>query len=318
MDVIGAVDIGGTKIALGIVSPAGEILASEAFPTQPHRDQTSGMARIISGLDRLLKETGSALAGIGIGCTGQVNPVTQSLGKNAFLPDWEGPRLISELRQHYQVPVELENDAVAAALAEAAWGAGRGLDTLLYITVSTGIGGALVTHGRAYAGTGGAHPEIGHHIIDPGGPVCYCGAHGCWESLASGKAMQAWYRDQLAESPDPDQTQPGESVTAESICLAAALGEPLAKSAIWREGYYLGTGLSNLINLFSPDAIILGGGVMKSLPLFQRQIEIAIRENCLLVPYAKVRLLPGGLGPNLGLAGAAQVWLQKHTIGPVA
>jgi glucokinase len=312
MDLIGAIDIGGTKIALGLVTPGGELLSCEQFPTQAYRDPESGMARIRSGLDRLLSENGGKIAGIGIGCTGQINPVTLSLGTNAFLPGWDGISMVGGLSQLYQVPVELENDAVAAGLAEAAWGAGRGLDTLIYITVSTGIGGALVQHGRAFAGLGGAHPELGHHMIDPGGPLCYCGAHGCWESLASGKALVAWYQEQLASSPDKGPIDPGSEPTAESICVAAVKGDRLAKSAVWREGYYLGIGLSNLVTLFAPDVIVLGGGVMNSFPLFKRQIEIAIHENCHLVPADRVRLLPSRLGVSLGLAGAAQVWLQKH------
>jgi len=191
MDVIGAVDIGGTKIAIGVISMLGGILTSEQFPTQDQLNPASGLEHIITSLDHLLDLTGGKLAGIGIACTGQVNPVTHSLGNNAFLPGWEGAFMVAELRRYFHVSIELENDAVAAALAEAAWGAGRGQDTSLYVTVSTGIGGGLVQHGRAYTGSGGSHPEIGHHVIDPTGPVCYCGAHGCWQSLASGQAMAA-------------------------------------------------------------------------------------------------------------------------------
>jgi glucokinase len=314
MDVIGAIDMGGTKIAVGLISPFGGILTSEQILTQSQLTPTAGLQAIMTTLDHLLDITGGDLIGIGIGCTGQVNPVTHSLGDNAFLPGWEGAVMIAELRQHFHVDIELENDAVAAALAEAVWGAGRGLVTSLYITVSTGIGGGLVQHGRAYCGTGGAHPEIGHHTIDPSGPACYCGAHGCWESLASGRAMAAWYMSQAVEKNGDPAFVSLTDISAETICAATARGDPLARTAVWREGYYLGIGLANLVTMFSPDAIILGGGVMTSLPLFRGQIEKAIHESCRLVPYEKVRLLRASLGDQLGLAGAGQVWLQQHTL----
>ena len=310
MSLIGAIDMGGTKIAVGLVSLQGEVLAGEQFPTQTHPYPAGGLQEIVTRLDRLLLQAGQPLAGIGIACTGQVNPATFSLGHNAFLPGWDGAQMVTRLQQHYHVPVALQNDAVAAALAESAWGAGKGLETLLYITVSTGIGGGLVQHGRAYIGIGGAHPEIGHHTIDPSGPACYCGAHGCWESLASGTAMAAWASSQGSE-PSQASLLAGKPVTAERICAAAVDGDPLALAAVRHEGYYLGLGMANLIDLFAPDAIILGGGVMKSLPLFRAQIDQVIKENCRLVPYEKVQLLPASLGSSLALAGAAQVWLSQ-------
>lgn len=314
MDVIGALDIGGTKIAVGLVSPTGELLGSETFSTQAYPEPAVGINRIITGLDRLLAERRDRLAGIGIGCTGQIDPVTYWLGyDDSFLPGWKGPVLVAALRQHFQVTVEMQNDAVAAALAEAAWGAGQGAGTMIYVTVSTGIGGAVIHRGQIFTGVGGAHPEIGHHVIDPSGPACFCGAHGCWESLASGSAMAAWYRGQKALNPSGNSLPANEAITAQDICEAARKGDALALSAVRREGYYLGIGLANLVTLFAPDAIVLGGGVMKSLPLFLEPIEKTIRQNAGLVPHEKVRLLPASLGQNTGLIGAAQVWLNKHT-----
>jgi glucokinase len=177
---------------------------------------------------------------------------------------------------------------------------------LMYVTISTGIGGGLVLDGQLYRGVDGAHPEIGHHVIDPSGPACYCGAHGCWESLSSGPAMARWWRDNA-----PQGTPAGEA-DARSICAAAEQGEPHAMAAVAREGYYLGLGLANLVTLFTPEVIALGGGMMGHRHLFWDIIQTTIRAICTQVPSEKVRLVPAALGAEAALAGAARVWLHRH------
>lgn len=197
----------------------------------------------------------------------------------------------------------MENDADAAALAESTWGAAKGSKRFIYVTVSTGIGGGIVLSGELYRGVDGAHPELGHQVIDASGPLCYCRALGCWEILASGPAMVSWVREQ----------QPGiaELTTAE-ICALAEQGSPLARHAVEREGYYLGLGLANLITLFTPDAIALGGGVMKSSHLFLERALRVIREVCTQVPAEKTQITLASLGTDAGLVGAAQAWLCRY------
>lgn len=299
---IGAVDIGGTKIAAGLVNSEGQILHQLTSPTEPEAGFARGMERIEAMLRQCLDAfEGQALAGIGIGCTGPVDPVTGVLGPNNFLVGWEGENLPEALAQRFGVPAVVENDADAAVLAEAAWGVGRGAGSCLYLTVSTGIGGGLVLDGRLYRGVDGAHPEMGHQVIDPAGPACTCGAFGCWEALASGPALAAWYRQQGGR-PDAD---------ARLICQLAEEGDPLAAAAVEREGFYLGIGIANLVSLFTPEVIVLGGGVMESWHMFENAVREAIRSNCRLVPYEKTRLLRAALGLQTGLAGAAQVWLHR-------
>jgi glucokinase len=152
----------------------------------------------------------------------------------------------------------------------------------------------LVFDGHLYRGVEGAHPEIGHHVIDPSGPQCFCGAHGCWESLASGLALAA-----RAGKP-----------SALEVCQAAEQGDAAARRAVEQEALYLGLGIANLVTLFIPDVIALGGGVMQSRHLFWDKILHTIRENCGLVPFEKTRLVPARLGADAGLAGAAQVWIK--------
>jgi glucokinase len=304
---IGAVDIGGTKIAVGMVSEAGQVLVRAECPTAPERGPADGVARITAMLRETAAQAGGKLRGIGVGCTGPVNPLAGTIGNVEFLPGWEGVNLVSELSRTFNVSAAMENDADAAALGEAAWGAGRGAHRFIYVTVGTGIGGGLVFDGQLYRGVDGAHPEIGHHVVDPSGPACFCGAHGCWESLASGLAMARWMRDNMSDG------FPGlETLDARGICVAAEQGEPRALAAAAREGRYLGLGLANLITLFTPEVIALGGGLMRSLHLFEATIHETIRATCGLVPHEKTRLVPAALGVDVELVGAACVWLHRY------
>jgi glucokinase len=289
---IGAVDIGGTKIAVGIVDESGKLLARLERPTAPERGPTHGLTGIREMLHQAARQTGNRLQGIGIGCTGPVDALSGILEKNEFLPGWEGMCLTDELEHSFGVSVAMENDADAAALGEFAWGAGRGATRFIYVTVSTGIGGGMVFASQLYRGADGSHPEIGHHVIDPSGPQCFCGARGCWESLASGPAL----------------AQRGGLSNAREVCEAARRGDKNALTAITQEGLYLGMGIANLITLFVPDIIVLGGGVMQSHELFWERIRSIIQSSCGLVPFEKTRLLRAALDMDAGLIGAAQVW----------
>ena len=305
---VGAVDIGGTKIAVGLVDVEGRILACEVSPTAPEKGVEDGLARIQTMLAACQEQRpDSQVIGIGLGCTGPVDPETGVLGPNSFLPLWEGVELVERLKAMTGVTVAIENDADAAALGEVAWGAGRGATHCIYVTVSTGIGCGIVLDGKLYRGANGAHPELGHFVIDwDRGPACFCGAKGCWESLASGPAMASWYRSRAEDL----SLAPGQ-VDAREICSRAEAGEALAQSVVEREGLYLGIGLANLISTFVPQVIVLGGGVMESWPLFANRATAMIRQNCGLVPYEKTDLRLASLGARTGLAGAARVWYHR-------
>jgi glucokinase len=295
---IGAIDIGGTKIAAGMVDHRGRVLARLEQPTAPERGFEDALAR----MTQMLREvTGDRIGGIGIGCTGPVDPIRGAIENASLLPGWQGAELVSRLADQFGVAVALENDADAAALAEGAWGAGQGKRRFLYVTVGTGIGAGIVLDGRLYRGVDGSHPELGHQVIDASGPPCYCGARGCWESLAGGPAMVAWM----------NAASPGEW-TAERICRLAEDGDDLALRAVEREGHYLGLGLANLVTIFCPDMIALGGGVMKSSHLFLERAAAVVRGICTQVPAAKTLLAPAGLGADTALAGAARAWHHRY------
>lgn len=303
---IGAVDIGGTKIAVGMVDGRGKVLARVTCPT----DADLGYENARENICRMLWETAGRakveISGIGIGSTGPVFPMTGEIGDVNFFPSWKGENPVNDLANSFHVKVAMENDADAAALGEAGWGAGKSKKRFLYVTVGTGIGTGFIVDGRLYRGVDDSHPEIGHHIIDPSGPLCLCGFHGCWESLAAGPAMVAWI-----DKETPNDYAYRVDLTAKRVCELARQGEEWAKRAVDRETYYLGLGLANLVTLFAPDAIALGGSVMKSADLFLDGIRRIIRASCRFVPFDKAELSLASLGEDANLIGAARVWYHR-------
>ena len=305
---IGAVDIGGTKIAVGIVDAHGRVLTRSQVATNADGGYRSAIDSVLHMLRSAENATGQEITGIGIGSTGPVYPLTGEIGDVNFFPNWKGENPVRDLARAFQVGVAIENDADAAALGEAGWGAGRNKSRLIYVTVGTGIGVGLIFDGKVYRGVDYSHPEIGHHLIDPSGPTCYCGFSGCWESLATGPAMEAWMANNV-----PAGYPHRENLTAKKICDLARVGETFAVRAVEREARYLGLGLANLVTLYVPDAIVLGGSVMKSSDLFLDAIHKTIATSCRFVPYERTEVALASLGEDANLIGAARVWYHKFT-----
>src|SRR6202142_3783355 len=212
---IGAVDIGGTKIAVGIIDEAGRILAKNECPTDVPGGFGDAMRRVTQLLRECETRAGVKVHGIGIGSAGPVDTTVGRLGNVNNLPGWEGGNPVEALSREFGVPAALENDADAAALGELRWGAGKSRARFLYVTVGTGIGVSVILDGKVYRGIDGCHPEIGHHIIDPSGPPCSCGVRGCWESLAAGPAMMVWFRENVPP------TYGNRDLNAREICARA-------------------------------------------------------------------------------------------------
>jgi glucokinase len=293
--IYGGLDIGGTKIALGLVDSDGNVLAESAFPTADYSVLKDAVQRISVEFTELCSQTNRPINSLGIGCTGQMDPEKGEILNLEYFPDWRGPGLVQGLSQNLGVPVRLANDAEAAALGEWAFGAGRNARTFVMVTVGTGIGVAVLQEGRLWRGVGGAHPEIGHHLLDPSGPACFCGLHGCWESLAGGVAMETW-----AQSQHPQRV----FHTAREWCELARQEDSFALQVIARTAHYLGLGLSNLVTIFAPDVICLAGGLMESAPLFLPTIQEKIDHGCKLVPAQQVDLRLARLGSGAVMVGA--------------
>jgi glucokinase len=308
--VIGAVDIGGTKIAVGLVDDSGKVLSRQESPTDAAGGYANGLARMIEMLRRTSRDADVEISGIGIGSTGVVHPGSGVFGDVDLLPGWQGNNPVQDLAREFKVRVALENDGDASALGEAGWGAGKLKSRLIYVTVGTGIGGGIILDGHLYRGVDMAHPEIGHHVMDLSGPPCTCGYRGCWESLATGPAMAAWFNAKSAEV-----RKTPENLSAAQVCQLAKGGDELARRAVDREAYYLGLGLANLINLFVPEVIVLGGSMIKSAPLFLDGIRKVIRQGCRFVPHEKTELALASLGEDANLIGAARVWHHRFRQG---
>lgn len=311
---IGAVDIGGTKIAVGLVEAGGRLLARGETPTQPGAGFEAAMLRVAGLFESFGVGGRTALAGIGIGCTGPVDPFSGCIGAVEFLAGWQGCSPSAWLGARLGVPAVLENDADAAALAEHACGAGRGLDSLVSLTVGTGIGAGIIAGGRLFRGAGGAHPEVGHHVLDASGPRCYCGARGCWEVLASGPAIAARLLQHA-----PAGYAHAQGLDARRACELAREGDGPAREEVARAGHYLGLGIANLVTLFVPELIVLTGSVMESADLFLPAIHATVQAQCTQVPAGRVRLCRSSLGADAPLVGAAMAWrhasVDRHRNG---
>jgi glucokinase len=303
---IGAVDIGGTKIAVGMIDRDGKVLARRECLTDADRGYADALRRIVEMLRAAAQTANTQISGIGIGSTGPVYPLTGEIGDVNFFPHWKGENPVRDLGQSFQVKVAMENDADAAALGEATWGAGRSKSKLIYVTVGTGIGAGIILDGQVYRGVDQSHPEIGHHVIDPSGPLCLCGFRGCWESLAAGPAMVAWM-----ETNAPSDYSHAADLTAKKICRLAEQGDSWAMRAVEHESHYLGLGLANLVTMFVPEIIVLGGSMMKSASLFLDNIRKVIIASCRFVPYERTELALASLGEDSNLIGAGRVWYYR-------
>lgn len=304
---IGAVDIGGTKIATGVVDDGGRVVGRAEAPTEAQRGYLVGLEKIRNMLRAALRETGATVRGIGIGSTGMLDPIRGQWLDVDFLPGWERKNPAEDLSREFGVRVAMENDGDAGALAEAYWGAGKGKNRMVYVTIGTGIGGGIILDGRLYRGVDGSHPEIGHHVMEASGPECTCGLRGCWEALAAGGSMERWY---LENCPAEDRNR--EAVTARGICELARKGNEFAKRVVQREGTYLGLGLANLIGMYVPDVIVLGGGMMQSADLYLGRIREVIRSGCRFVPAEKTEIALASLGEDANLIGAAMAWRHRY------
>ena len=310
------IDIGGTMVRAGAVERNGHILTIGEATIQANEGPQAGLIRIIHMVDEIIQKIGADLVGIGIGCTGPLDLQRGAIQNPYTLPGWEDVPITGPLRDHFLVPVVLENDADAAALGEYWVGAGQNVERLMAVTVGTGIGTSLILKGQIYRGIDNCHPEGGHIILDPAGPQCYCGACGCWESLAAGPAISEQARQAAVLHPESlmlslaggDLTRVDSSIAV----LAARKQDPAAVQVIERAAHYTALGIVNLINALAPDMIVLSGGVMKSSDLFLPEISKVVHQNNLMVPADRIQIVLAKLGYYAGITGAAYTIYQNN------
>ena len=304
-----AVDLGGTKVRAVVADGGGCVLGDDIRPSGAADGLEAVLGRMVESLDAALAKAGverEQLAGLGIASPGAVD-VERGVVPNApQLPGWQDVPLGRLMAERVGVPTILENDASAAALGEHRFGAGRGSRHMLYITVSTGLGGGIIIGGELYRGKSGAAGELGHVIIDINGPPCGCGARGCLEALASGTAI-ARMGERLAESGDSPvlarlRGQEG-PVTAEMMKRAADMGDAASREAFREAGHYLGVALAGYVNIFDPELIVVGGGCAQAGDLLMDQAQVTMESLAMNQPLKGVRLIVSELGEFSGAMG---------------
>jgi glucokinase len=308
------VDIGGTKVAAGLVNPAGEISDVTRVRMISDGDAATGLGCVTEAIDQLLataKTRNAKVTAIGICAPGPLDPYAGVVVNPPNVTCWRNFPLAAEVSKRYGLPVKLENDGNAAALAEVLWGAGKGKSKVFYATVGTGIGSGFILDGRIYNGRTGAAPEGGHVTIDYKGPVCGCGKRGCIEILVAGPAIAKRAQAMLAaagvsHSPMLDLAN-GQitNVTSEIVMQAAAAGDPIAKATVIETVELLAVWLGNVIDFLDPDVIVIGGGVSGVLRPYFDDIKKRIPTWCVNSRCGEVPLLPAHYGTHSGVAGGA-------------
>jgi len=301
-------DVGGTKVAAGVVTGDGRVLSHLRESTAALRSSGDPLSGIISlGREAARAAACERLHGVGIALPGPVDYASLRMLAAPTIPEIEGIALGPVLEDAFGCPAAGDNDANGCALAEARFGAGRGQRQVVYVTVSTGIGGGIVMEGSLFRGARGTSAEIGHQVLQPlDGPPCDCGGHGCLEALASGRGIARRAARRLG-------SLPGEVPwTAEILAERARAGDEDAR-AIWHEtALYLGLGLSNAINLLDPDVIVLGGGVaIGAADLLLEPVRQVVRERCMPTLSRPVPILSAVLGAEVGIVGAASLVIER-------
>jgi len=304
-----AIDIGGTKLAAGVVDPAGGMRLRAEVPTRAAEGLEPVLGRIVDlgrGLLERAAAAGLAVRRIGVGCAGPVDRRRGLILNPPNLPGWERVALVERIQGDLGLPVTLENDANAAALGEYRYGAGRGAGSLVYYTISTGIGGGIVLDGRLWHGLADAAGEVGHVTVRPDGPLCGCGNRGCLEAVASGPSLVRRAREALRAG-RPSRLGGMPSFTAVELVEAARGGDGLARE-IWDEAVgCLGLGIAAVITTLAPERIVVGGGVSRAGEFLFEPLRQAVRRHVRLVPVESVPILPAALGADVGILGAAAV-----------
>ncbi len=308
-----ALDYGGTKHTVGVLAAgARDWLAHERVYSPSSADARYDKVTVVKLAHDLLARTQGRLAAIGVSFGGLVDSAKGVVRLSHHVPGWENTPLRDQLQTEFGVPTAVDNDANVAALGEWRFGAGQGSSSLLYVTVSTGIGGGWVLNGQVYSGADGMAGEIGHVVVRPDGAECVCGKRGCLEAEACGRAIARKMRERsvgrhasrdAAGHPDAaERPSAAEPVTGESVARAAQQGDVLAQEVMDDVARMLGVGLGGAINLMNPQRTVLGGGVTKSGERYWRIVRETARYHAL--PQMRVDIQPAALGDDAPLWGA--------------
>lgn len=303
-----AVDLGGTKIYSVLAERGGRILASEKIRTNAGQGPAAILGQVSYSVRRLLDSlvlSASDLAGLGVCAAGFFDAKRRVLLSSPNLPKLSNIPLESVLAGDLGTRVLAENDANAAALGEACFGAGRGFTHVVYVTVSTGIGAGMVVNGSIYRGAGGVAGELGHVTVNPGGLPCGCGRRGCLETVASGKAIGLRAREEVKKGARTllRDMAPAGKLEAFHVFAAARENDETAVSILEEAIGYLGIGLANLVNLLNPDCLVIGGGVAEEGEMLLAPLREEVRKRAITPAAETVSIKKAELGVEAGIMG---------------
>jgi len=311
------VDVGATKIAAAVASPEGEILNRVRYPTPNSRSTLlETLAQAISEVSE-----GFEVAGVGLGVPGLILAQENKVIFSPNLRAIEGISLKDELEPKVGLPVTVENDNNAAAWGEFRFGAGSGAEHLLFVGLGTGIGGGIVMHGRLLRGAQGAGGELGHVTVQATGPRCACGSRGCLEAFASGSAIGRRTREVAVERPDSalGQLAAEREVLGEDVTDLAREGDEGALSVLKEAGRWLGIGLAGFVNIFNPELVVVGGGVMEAGELLLKAARREVHLRACSPKRELVEVKEAALGRDSGVLGAAafeDLAQKEYTLNP--
>lgn len=310
-----AMDMGGTQLRFALLDGAYRVLARHAEATRPEEGPGPVLERIVARMRSLGEQAGwDRIRAVGVAAPGPLDPFRGVILHAPNLPGWRDVPMAEPLRQALGCPVFMGNDANLGALAEQRRGAGRGHGDVVYVTVGTGIGGGVISGGRLVLGQQGLAGEVGHMTLQPQGPRCHCGNRGCLEALASGTAIgrqarelvEAGVRTSMAKLAGGEP----ERITAKLVHKAADDGDVVAVDLFRQAGRYLGIGMANLMYIFNPSLVVVGGSVAKAGHLLFVPMQATIRERTYELFWRDCPLVPAALGDDVGLIGAA-VWARE-------
>lgn len=313
------VDLGGTKILTIAMDAGGKVLGRSLHPT-PHEGEDVALRALATSVEEAMRSAGLTagdVAGVAVGAPGPMDPDTGVLLEPPNLPGCRNLPIRSYLQERLKMDVRVENDANVAAIGEYRFGAGRGVADMVYVTVSTGIGGGVMVGGRLMRGAGRTAGEIGHMVLAHGQEICPCGRSGCWEAICSGTAIAHRAQEAVAAgraSPGLVQASAKQTLTAPVVLQAAAGGDPTAQAILARVVEYNGVGLMNLLHLFSPGMIVIGGGLTHAWDTLIAPAVDWAKRNAFQRPAAVCHIVRAELEDMVGAVGAAALALDPDTL----
>lgn len=309
------IDVGGTNVKIALVDDNGKIIYSNRVPTYAKMGYEYTVNNIKQAIKDLMKETNttpSDIEGIGFDFPGQVDCKTGVVKLAPNIPGWVNVPIAQMIEDEFHIPTRIDNDVRCAALGELKFGAGRGCENFICITVGTGIGSGIVINGKVVRGATNAAGELGHIKLQMnGGPICGCGDTGCLEAFASGPAIVAMAQEYIKGGKSTKFREmaavEGGEITPYMVAKAAEEGDPVAKRIFEIIGEYIGIGLTSVINLLNPERVIIGGGVAESGELLLGPIRKTIKERAMVVAGNAVEIVPAQLGNSAGVIGASML-----------